>query len=91
MRNIADFDLWGVLSFGALIEQGGFPRDDVFSYTAVGAPWIYHEWGSGVLFYRLLTTWGDASLFALKLALFAMTLTIAAAIHRLESDDQEPK
>ncbi|MDA1235741.1 MAG: hypothetical protein O3A53_13190 [Acidobacteria bacterium] len=38
-----------------------------------------------------MTTWGAAGLFALKLALLAMTLTMAAAIHRLESDDQEPK
>jgi hypothetical protein len=90
-RNVADFDLWGVLAFGALIDQGGFPHTDPFSYTAPGAQWIYHEWGSGVLFYRLLTTWGDWSLFALKLALFAMTLTMAAAIHRLESEDQEPR
>ena len=91
LRNVADFDLWGVLSFGALAGQGSSPRADVFSYTAPGAPWIDHEWGSGILFYRLLTTWGDWSLFALKIFLLAMTLTMAAAIHRLESEDQEPR
>ena len=44
LRNIADFDLWGLLSFGTLAEQGAFPRVDVFSYTAPGTFWIFPEW-----------------------------------------------
>jgi hypothetical protein len=90
-RNVADFDLWGALSFGALAEQGPFPRVDVFSYSAPGARLIFPEWGAAILFHRLLTTWGDSGLFVLKVILFAMTLTMAAAIHRLESEDHEPK
>jgi hypothetical protein len=26
LRNVADFDLWGLLSSGALAEHGAFPR-----------------------------------------------------------------
>lgn len=91
LRNVANFDLWGVLSFGALAEQGPLPRIDIFSYTAPGASWIFPEWGSGVFLHRLLTTWGDSGIFVLKLVLFAMTLTMAAAIHRLESEDHAPR
>lgn len=71
LNNITDWDLWGVMSFGALLDQnpGTFPYTDPFSYTAAGQPWIYHEWGSGVVFYQVFKHWGSAALFWLKLLL----------------------
>lgn len=70
-RNSVDLDLWGLLSFGELFRQTfpRFPTHDVFSYTAPGAPWIYHEWLSGVLFHALFDSFGSGSLFVLKIIL----------------------
>lgn len=70
LNNKSDWDLWGVMSFGAWLDQNGrFPYQDPFSYTAYLKPWVYHEWGSGVVFYQLFKAWGSTSLFWLKLAL----------------------
>lgn len=70
-NNKAYWDLWGVMSFGALLDQNPhfFPYRDVFSYTAFGRPWIYHEWGSGVIFFQLFKHFGSSALFVLKLVL----------------------
>jgi hypothetical protein len=86
LHNQADLDLWGRLAMGALVfHSGGFPYRDIFSYTALNAPWIDHEWGAGVLFYGLLTQFGSASLFWLKLFLLLLTVFLLARTHRLPS------
>lgn len=74
-RNTVDMDLWGLLSFGELFYKTfpDFPARDVFSYTAPDAPWIYHEWLSGVLFHTLFHHFGSGSLYALKLLIIATT------------------
>jgi hypothetical protein len=70
-NNKADWDLWGVMSFGALLDQNPnhFPYSDPFSYTAFGKPWVYHEWGSGVVFFQLFKHFGSPALFWLKFLL----------------------
>jgi len=84
-NNKTDWDLWGVMSFGALLEQnpGHFPRIDPFSYTTFRKPWVYHEWGSGLIFYQLVRHWGSASLFWLKLAL-AEAIFLVGCHHRFK-------
>ncbi|HEY9687306.1 MAG TPA: hypothetical protein V6C52_10045 [Coleofasciculaceae cyanobacterium] len=79
VNNRADWDLWGVMSFGALLDQnpGRFPYHDVFSYTAYGLPWIYHEWGSGVVFYQVFKHFGSAGLFWLKFWLVSLLLLLS--------------
>ncbi len=78
-KGIVDLDLWGVMSMGALLDQNPnqFPYTDVFSYTNFGKPWVYHEWGAGVIFYQLLKHFGSASLLFLKWVLFCSTVWIA--------------
>jgi hypothetical protein len=64
---VADPDLWGYLAFGRLFWEGaGFPYQDVFSYVPTLDPWIYHEWGTGVLFYPLYRNLGAEGLQLLK-------------------------
>ncbi|MCE3235131.1 MAG: hypothetical protein K0Q50_1311 [Vampirovibrio sp.] len=79
LNNITDWDLWGVMSFGALLDQnpGWFPYTDPFSYTAFGKPWIYHEWGSGVIFYQVFKHGGSTALFWLKLLLVEAIFLVA--------------
>ncbi len=49
---IADYDLWGYLSFGRIFwEESYFPYQDVFSYTPTKTIWVYHEWLTGVCLY----------------------------------------
>lgn len=63
---VADPDVWGYLSFGREFWRHGFPFQDPFSYAPVLPRWIYHEWLTGVLFYRIYAWWGGAGLVAVK-------------------------
>ncbi|MBW1988190.1 MAG: hypothetical protein JRI97_01455 [Deltaproteobacteria bacterium] len=48
----ADPDLWGHVLFGRhLAETGALARVDPYSFTALGRPWINHEWLCELLFY----------------------------------------
>ena len=82
LRNVASFELWGSLTFGAVLDQAGFPQSDVFSYTAAGDEWIDHSWGTAVFFFRLLSAGGSAALFVLKILLFVAALSTAATVYR---------
>lgn len=47
----ADTDVFGHLTYGKLIlENGGVPTYDIFSYTTGRSEWINHEWLSEVVF-----------------------------------------
>jgi hypothetical protein len=73
--NVADPDLWGHLRYGEMILDGhGLPREDVFSYTAYGAPFYNHEWLSDLVFASLFTAGGSAALIAFKLLVCAVML-----------------
>lgn len=73
--NVADPDLWGHLRYGEMILAGhGLPREDVFSYTAYGAPFYNHEWLSDLVFASLFTAGGSAALVAFKLLVCAVML-----------------
>ncbi len=64
----AGFALWGArigaqpfhdnsfithLSTGRLILEGSFPREDIYSFTAQGEPWIVQSWLASVVFAAL--------------------------------------
>jgi hypothetical protein len=82
--NVADPDLWGHVRYGQMILDGhGLPREDVFSYTAPGAPFYDHEWLTDLVFASLFAVGGSAALVALKLLLSAiMLLAMLDAIRR---------
>lgn len=81
-EQIADPDLWGRLSIGAILSQTHhFPYHDYFSYTSYGAPWIDHEWLSGLIFYQTLALTGEPGLLLLKYSLLALTLLLLYRHH----------
>lgn len=82
--NVADPDLWGHVRYGQMILDGhGLPREDVFSYTAPGAPFYDHEWLTDLVFASLFAVGGSAALVVLKLVLSAiMLLAMLDAIRR---------
>lgn len=66
-NHVADYDLWGYLSFGRVFwEEGYFPYKDIFSYTPTKPLWVYHEWLTGVLFYAIYKHTGPAGLQLLR-------------------------
>ena len=74
-RSIADYDLWGYLSFGSVFwDKGYFPFQDVFSYTSVKPLWIYHEWLTGLIFYYIYKHTGPAGLQLLRYVVVFLTI-----------------
>lgn len=79
----ADPDLWGRLSVGAVLDEAGFvPTIDDFSFTARGDAWIDHEWLTGVVFHRLLSTFGEAGLIAFKYGAVLACLMLVFLMNR---------
>jgi hypothetical protein len=71
----ADPDLWARVATGKLIvESGGVPVTDPFSYMPTRPKWIDHEWGSGLVFYAAATAFGEKGLLALKALLLFGTI-----------------
>ncbi len=42
---------WHVRTGQYIFETGSLPHSDIYSFTAVGQPWVTHEWLSELLFY----------------------------------------
>lgn len=74
-NDVADYDLWGYLSFGRVfVEWGYFPFQDIFSYTPTKPVWVYHEWLTGVLFYLIYKYSGPIGLQFLRYSVVLITL-----------------
>jgi hypothetical protein len=70
LKTAADHDLWWHLKTGQMIlEQGGLPATDPFSFTAPGAPWTNHEWLSDVVLAAVYDAGGDEALSLLRTGL----------------------
>ncbi|MHB8138842.1 MAG: hypothetical protein ACYDGO_10730 [Smithellaceae bacterium] len=84
-RVLADYDLWGYLSFGHVFWEKGFvPYQDFFAYTPTKPLWVYHEWLTGVVFWGLFKNFGPASLQLLRyiLAILTIYLIYSTALKR---------
>ena len=78
-----DGDVWWHLATGRRILSGaGIPPTDPFTFTALGRPWVSHEWLSGVLFALLDRIGGIDLLVVFKslLAAFAIALSAVAGM-----------
>ncbi|MBI9076586.1 MAG: hypothetical protein JEZ02_14360 [Desulfatibacillum sp.] len=88
-QNVADPDLFGYLAFGRLFfESPAFPYVDVFSYYPVKNPWVYHEWLTGVVFYKMYVLVGPWALQALKYFLALGCMGLAWKTARLNGADK---
>lgn len=64
---LQDYDLWWHLAAGRwIVDHHAVPTTDVFSYTAVGRPWVAYSWLAEVLFHGLVSGFGLASLLWLQ-------------------------
>jgi len=76
-RNVTDPDVWWHLRTGQLIAQThALVRNDPFSFTRFGQPWVNHEWLSDLLLYRLFQATGWVGLIITFSALTAATLML---------------
>lgn len=82
---LSDPDLWGHVLYGIrALDQGVVcERTDPFSYTALGAKWVNHEWLTEIQLGWLWSHYGNFSLFLWR-NFFVMLIFIctAAEIHR---------
>jgi len=70
VRNLADPDLWGHLTWGrSMLRDWSLTATDTFSYTAVGRPFFDHEWLADVIMAGTFDTAGTYGLIVLKLGL----------------------
>ncbi|MGH9557268.1 MAG: hypothetical protein ACRD2Y_15735 [Terriglobales bacterium] len=70
-------DFWWHLRTGQyMVETGGLPRSDPFSYTSAGKEWITHEWGSEILMYWIYQAAGWGGL----ILVFSIIITAAFVI-----------
>lgn len=76
-RAPADHDLFARIGMGRLVHSlAAVPLEDPFAFTAKLTEWIDHEWLSGVVFYQIVSKWGDIGLITLKLAVVVWTTTL---------------
>ncbi|MBI9073812.1 MAG: hypothetical protein JEZ02_00275 [Desulfatibacillum sp.] len=70
----AEPDLWGYLNFGHLFfNEPGFPFQDAFAYTPTHSTWVFHEWLTGVVLFRLQQAVGFGGIQVLKYLLGGLT------------------
>jgi hypothetical protein len=85
----ADIDLWGYMSFGKLFWEGNsFPYRDPFSYVSNQELWIYHEWLTGVLLYKIYDLFGEAGLQILRYLIGFSTAGLVYASARLRGAER---
>ena len=76
-RNVTDPDVWWHLRTGQLIAQThALARNDPFSFTRFGQPWVNHEWLSDLVLYGLYRATGWVGLIIIFAALTASTLML---------------
>lgn len=77
---VFDLDIWWHLATGWVITNlHSIPKNDIFSYSAFGLPWVNHEWLFQVLSWILYDRWGIGTLTVLK---FLLTCALSAVVFR---------
>ncbi len=74
LRPVTDPDFWWHLKTGQLISQTQqIPKQDPFSYTALGKPWTTHEWLSELVIFKIF----QAGSFGALILVFSLIITTA--------------
>lgn len=83
-----DPDFWWHIRTGQWIaETGSVPTADVFSYTALGQPWVAHEWLAELAMYWLNALGGYATVVAaFSLVITAAYFVVYRLLRKLEID-----
>ncbi len=76
---VADNDIWGHVYFGrAILDAGGLPTSNQYSYTSPDHRWINHEILAECIFAMVYDRFGCPGLLVLKLLLGLVTVALMA-------------
>jgi hypothetical protein len=79
LPSIASADFWWHLRTGQLIfDTHAVPHTDPFSFTALGRPWIAHEWLSELVMYLLYRLGGYSAILLVFSAVAALAFGLMA-------------
>jgi hypothetical protein len=78
---------WHIKVGKQVLEQGHLLRQDIFSHTAYGRPWVAHEWLSEVLMAVLYDFGGLAGVTLAFFLVAALSFTLICKTARLLTDD----
>jgi len=67
---------WHMRNAQSLVQQHHFPRQDMYSFTAAGQPWINTEWLSEIPFYFAYRAFGLSGLKALTFVLPSLIILL---------------
>lgn len=82
--NFCDPDMWHEMSlFRQTLIEGSVPIEDRFAYTPTVSPSIHHEWGSGAVFYAIMTTFGSNGIMVLKYSLVCVVVALCYCCARM--------
>lgn len=80
----ADPDLFARLAVGRLVETLGFmPSTEPFAFSPTKSVWIDHEWLSGVVFWWILSHFGEWGLVAFKVLSASLTVILLFRASRM--------
>jgi len=81
---LIDMDLWFHMKSGEIIlERGRFLYEDIFSYTAAGNLWLYHEWLFGIITFKVYSLFGASGLVLGKSIILSLAFFIIYKDSRL--------
>lgn len=84
ISRMIDPDIWFHMKAGQVIlETGSFIYNEIFSYTAAGREWLYHEWLFGVLSYKVYVLLGVNGLIIGKAAILTLAFAVVYRDMRL--------
>ncbi len=84
VNQLKESDTFYHLKTGQFIwETKSIPHSDIFSYTALGRPWVTHEWLAEVIFYGVQKLTGFSGLLSF-VALIALLVYFSTLLHALK-------
>lgn len=73
---------WHLNAAGRMLAEGRFPRDEAFSFTRLGAPWVDFEWLFQLVALGAESAGGAAGLWALKAVLWGAAAALVETAGR---------
>jgi hypothetical protein len=88
IANLSSVDLAYQLRAGAIVlDGGGIPRTDTFTFTAAGLPWVDQQWGAQVILAAVYRLGGWTGLVLLRALLVGLLFGLIFLACRLRGAD----
>jgi len=88
IANLSSVDLTYHLRAGAqILDGGGIPRTDTWTYTAAGQPWLDQQWAAQAILAAVYRLAGWTGLVVLRVALIGLLFGLVFLVCRLRGAD----